>query len=97
MKVNITVECTPEEARGFLGLPDVSRVQEVYVDKVSKMVGDSVGTDAVSDLVKSWSNLGGSGLNIASQLLGPIAAGLAQADARRERRQNRESEASEGR
>ena len=29
MKVNITVECTPEEARGFLGLPDVSRVQEV--------------------------------------------------------------------
>ncbi|MDX2143709.1 MAG: DUF6489 family protein [Rhodospirillaceae bacterium] len=28
MKVNITVDCTPEEARAFLGLPDIAPMQE---------------------------------------------------------------------
>ena len=31
MKVNVEVECTPEEARRFLGLPDVSKANEAYV------------------------------------------------------------------
>jgi len=34
MKVNVEVECTPEEARRFLGLPDVSKANEAYVDAV---------------------------------------------------------------
>lgn len=28
MKVNITIDCTPEEARTFMGLPDVQPFQE---------------------------------------------------------------------
>ncbi|MBL8645237.1 MAG: hypothetical protein JNK21_14995 [Rhodospirillaceae bacterium] len=28
MKVNITVDCTPEEARAFMGLPNVAPLQE---------------------------------------------------------------------
>jgi hypothetical protein len=34
MKVNVEVECTPEEARRFLGLPDVSKANEAYVEAV---------------------------------------------------------------
>ncbi len=33
MKVNVEVECSPEEARRFLGLPDVTRANDVYVDE----------------------------------------------------------------
>jgi hypothetical protein len=28
MKVNITVDCTPEEARAFLGLPNIAPIQD---------------------------------------------------------------------
>jgi hypothetical protein len=28
MKVNIEIDCTPEEARRFMGLPDVTGLQE---------------------------------------------------------------------
>jgi hypothetical protein len=28
MKVTVEVDCTPEEARGFLGLPDVVPIQQ---------------------------------------------------------------------
>ena len=31
MKLNMTVECTPEEARAFLGLPDLTPVNETLV------------------------------------------------------------------
>ena len=36
MKVNVEIECTPEEARRFMGLPDVSKANDVYVDAVAK-------------------------------------------------------------
>ena len=31
MKLNVEVDCTPEEARRFLGLPDLTPVHEKYV------------------------------------------------------------------
>ena len=36
MKITIEVDCTPEEARSFLGLPDVSAANSVYVENVTK-------------------------------------------------------------
>ena len=35
MKVNIEIDCTPEEARTFMGLPDVSKANNVYVETMA--------------------------------------------------------------
>jgi len=32
MKVTVDVDCTPEEARRFLGLPDLTPVHDLYLD-----------------------------------------------------------------
>jgi phenylalanyl-tRNA synthetase beta subunit len=34
MKITIEVDCTPEEARSFMGLPDVSMANNVYVENL---------------------------------------------------------------
>ncbi len=34
MKVTVDVDCTPEEARRFLGLPDVAPLQEAMLDQM---------------------------------------------------------------
>jgi hypothetical protein len=34
MKVTINVECTPEEARAFMGLPDVVPLQDAMMDQM---------------------------------------------------------------
>ena len=34
MKVTIDIDCTPEEARTFLGLPDVKPFQDAMMDKM---------------------------------------------------------------
>ena len=36
MKINIEIDCTPEEARNFMGLPDVSEANSIYVDNIAK-------------------------------------------------------------
>ena len=36
MKIHIEIDCTPEEARSFMGLPDVGKANAVYVDMMSK-------------------------------------------------------------
>jgi hypothetical protein len=35
MKINIEIECTPVEAREFMGLPDVSEANSAFVDKIT--------------------------------------------------------------
>ena len=36
MKLKFDVECTPEEARAFLGLPDVSGLQKAVLERVEE-------------------------------------------------------------
>ena len=38
MKVTINVECTPEEARAFMGLPDVGPLQNSMMDQMKSQV-----------------------------------------------------------
>ena len=40
MKINMSVECTPQELRDFLGWPDVGPVQQEMLERVSKMMGE---------------------------------------------------------
>lgn len=34
MKITINVDCTPEEARTFMGLPDVAPIQDAMMDQM---------------------------------------------------------------
>jgi hypothetical protein len=55
MKIRIEVEVGPQELREFLGLPDVSHLQQEALEAVAKRVrtGAASGADAVA-LLKSF-------------------------------------------
>lgn len=59
MKLNITIDCSPEEARRFLGMPDVSEVQE----KMTKAMMDNMANIDAETLMKYWMPQGENGLN----------------------------------
>ena len=42
MKFTIDVDCTPEEARAFFGLPDVSVVNQMIVDGIAKRTEENL-------------------------------------------------------
>lgn len=79
MKVTVEVDCTPEEGRRFLGLPDVGRVNDVYVDALAKAVKGGGGTEQMGEVLKQVAPMGQFGLKLFQQLMenGIAAAGSA--------------------
>lgn len=54
MKVTINIECTPEEARQFFGLPDLKPMQDAVMAKVEKQMLDAVGAFAPEAMLRTW-------------------------------------------
>jgi hypothetical protein len=58
MKLTIEVDCTPEEARRFMGLPDVSALNERIMDEMGKRVAASMAALSPEELMKNWMAVG---------------------------------------
>ncbi len=62
MKVKIDIDCSPEEARAFFGLPDVAPMQRAVMQEMQdRMMSAMRGTDAET-LLKTWMPAGVAGL-----------------------------------
>ncbi len=59
MKLKIEVDCTPEEARTFLGLPDVTGLNSHLVDEMRQRMDANISLLQPDELMKSWMTLGG--------------------------------------
>jgi hypothetical protein len=58
MKVNVEVDCTPAEARAFLGLPDVTPLNEAMVVEMQKRMEANVAAMQPEELMKTWTSFG---------------------------------------
>lgn len=67
MKVNVEVECSPEEARRFLGLPDVTKANEAYVDALTNAVQGVGSFDQLNEMAKQIAPMGQFGLKLFQQ------------------------------
>jgi Family of unknown function (DUF6489) len=54
MKVNIEIDCTPLEARQFMGLPDVSPMQTAVMDKLQQQMMSNIEKVSPESLLQSW-------------------------------------------
>ncbi|MFM5929525.1 MAG: DUF6489 family protein [Novosphingobium sp.] len=69
MKVHVEVDCTPEEARRFLGLPDVAKANDVYVDAVAKAMKGVGDLDKLQTMAKQVAPMGEIGLKLFQQFM----------------------------
>ncbi|MDP1630129.1 MAG: DUF6489 family protein [Caulobacter sp.] len=58
MKVTIEIDCDPVEARTFLGLPDVSGLNDHLVGEMKKRMDTNMAALAPEELMKSWMAVG---------------------------------------
>jgi hypothetical protein len=68
MKVTVDVDCTPEEARRFMGLPDMSSVHEIYLDKIKRSIEEGIGPDTVEAMMRAWAPMGEAGMTMWRQM-----------------------------
>jgi hypothetical protein len=54
MKITVNFDCTPEEARSFIGLPDVRPMQEVLIKEVQERMIANIRAMDPAELMKSW-------------------------------------------
>lgn len=54
MKFKFDIECTPEEARRFLGLPDIAPMQERLMEDLEKRLQDNIQNLSPEEMVKTW-------------------------------------------
>ena len=64
MKVHIELECTPEEARRAVGLPDLTPIHDRYVAMVMETMQGQVQPEMLETMMRSWQPMGEAGMTL---------------------------------
>ncbi len=78
MKITIDVDCTPDEARRFLGLPDVAPMQDVLIRQMQEQMSANLAAMDPEMLIKTWLPMGLQGLEQMQRVFWESMAGAAQ-------------------
>ena len=90
MKFNIEIDCTPDEARQFLGLPNVGPLQERLLADLERKMREAVESGDPQQLLMQWLPMGARGIEQWQSMwtqMAKTAAGLQQAA--REKNENK--------
>jgi hypothetical protein len=69
MKINVEVDCTPEEARRVMGLPDLSPLHERYIAMLSDAMEGKASSEMMESVMRSWLPMGDAGMTLWRQML----------------------------
>jgi hypothetical protein len=69
MKISVDVDCTPEEARRFMGLPDLTAVHEAYLSRMRMAIEQGVTPDTINAVMQTWGPMGEAGFTMWRKLL----------------------------
>ena len=58
MKFTVNVECSPEEARRFMGLPDVTPINEALVEEMTTRMQKNLSLMSGENMMSSWMSVG---------------------------------------
>ncbi len=58
MKITIDIDCTPDEARHFLGLPDVKPMQDAMMQQIQDRMSAALQAMEPEEMVKTWLPVG---------------------------------------
>ena len=54
MKISVDIDCTPDELRGFFGLPDVKPMQEELLKEVEERLRANLKALDPETMLKTW-------------------------------------------
>ncbi len=84
MKINVEVDCTPEEARSFLGLPDVSEANSMYVQNITKAMQGVSSPDQLQQYAQALAPMGQMGLKMFQNFVeGGLRGGAASSSSKK--------------
>ena len=79
MKVTVEVDCTPQEARASLGLPDVTALNEALVSEMQARMKSNMSALQPDELLKNWITIGGLAQEQFRKLMSAATSGVKSA------------------
>ena len=74
MKIHVDVDVTPEEARRFLGLPDLEPMQQAILKDLQERLQKNIARVDPDALLKSWFSLATQGMEQVQKMFGDLAS-----------------------
>lgn len=75
MKITLDIDCTPEEARRAMGLPDLSPIHERYVAMIGEAMQTGIKPEAIEAMMRSWAPMGDAGMAMWRRMFEPPTGG----------------------
>lgn len=75
MKITVDIDCTPQEARTFLGLPDVEPLQKMFMNQMQEKMAEGFSGDDMEKMFNMWLTPGLKGLENMQNMFWNAASG----------------------
>jgi hypothetical protein len=75
VKVSLEVDCSPQEARAFLGLPDVAGLNDHIVQEIKGRLDSNMSLLSPDELIRNWMAFGGQATENFRKLMTAAATG----------------------
>lgn len=69
MKITVNVDCTPEEARSFIGLPDLSPVHAKYVESMLGAMDGASNMEQMDKMIRAFAPMGDASMRLFQQMM----------------------------
>ena len=69
MNITMNVECSPEEARRFMGLPDMGPIHDLYLEKLKETMSQGLTPETMDRMIRTWTPMGDAGMNAWRQMI----------------------------
>jgi hypothetical protein len=75
LKINIELDCTPEEARRAIGLPDLTPIHDRYVAMMMETMQGHIAPETRDAMMRAWQPMGEAGMTFWKGLFDRSAGG----------------------
>jgi hypothetical protein len=82
MKITIEVDCTPAEARAFMGLPDVEPLQAEVMAEIQRRVMQGLAMTDPQQLLKNWVPWGAQSMEAFQSMMRAATGGTARSSSK---------------
>ena len=69
MKIHLDIDCTPQEARAFFGLPDLEPVHQIYIERMQTLVREGVTAADLERMIRNWTPVFEGGFDVWTKAL----------------------------
>ncbi len=69
MKINVEIDCTPEEARRAVGLPDLTPLHDRYIAMMTETMEKGPSPELFETMTRAWGPMGEASMSMWRGLL----------------------------